>query len=119
MLFAALDWQSVGVIFGITVSGLSAILVYLKGRKSDEALQSSSLVATAFSGQETLVRALQAEVGRHSVNTDKCLAECSQLRDALAKERAELSQAKNEIQSLRAILQQMLDKMKKAGVPYE
>lgn len=116
MLLAAIDWTSVGVVLGVMVSALSAILVFVKGRKSDEALQSANLVQTAFSGQQTLVEALQEEVGRHSLSTQRCLNECDALRTALAKAMSDLSEARIEIKKLKSTQQVLLAKMRSAGV---
>lgn len=112
MILGAVDWQSVGVVLGVCVSALSAVLVYFKGRKSDEALQSANLVQTAFSGQQTLVQALQEEVGRHSQSTQKCLQECDALRSSLMKAHSDLADARSQIRKLKASL-------KAAGVPYD
>lgn len=118
-ILGVVDWQSVGVVLGVGVSALSAVLVYFKGRKSDEALQSSALVQTAFSGQQTLVQALQEEVGRHSQSTQKCLLECDSLRQSLAKAQLDLAEARSEIKKLKSTQQRMLSTMRKAGVHYE
>lgn len=112
MILGAIDWQSVGVILGVLVSALSATLVYFKGRKSDEALQSANLVQTAFTGQQTLVEALQEEVNRHSQSTEKCLKECDALRGSLMKALSDLADARAQISKLRAAL-------RAAGVPYD
>lgn len=104
MILAAVDWQSVGVVLGVTVSALSAILVYVKGRKSDDALQSASMVQTAFTGTQSLVEALQEEVQRHSDSTQKCLKECDALRQALTTALTDLSEARLEIKNLKADL---------------
>ncbi len=104
MVLGAIDWQSVGVVLGVAVSALSATLVYFKGRKSDEALQSANLVQTAFSGQQTLVEALQEEVGRHSASTQRCLQECDSLRGSLNKALSDLAEARSQINNLKAAL---------------
>lgn len=112
MILGAIDWQSVGVILGVCVSAFSATLVYFKGRKSDEALQSANLVQTAFTGQQTLVEALQEEVTRHSVSTQRCLQECDALRSSLVKALNDLAEARAQISKLKSSL-------RAAGVTYD
>lgn len=93
LLLAEVNWTAVGVIGGVIVSLASTVLVYVKGRKADAAVESSSMINTAFEGQKTLVRDLQEEVSRHREIAMQCEAETASLR-------VELNAAKSKIADL-------------------
>lgn len=103
-LLAAIPWVPIGVIFTAAVTLITAFFTFTKGIKSDKALESSSLVATAFEGQKNLVEALQEEITRHAAasaiqaaDTFKCRQECDELKSKFARTDFELQQAKREI----------------------
>lgn len=99
-ILAAVNWEQVGILSGMFVSTTSAVLVFVKGRKADQAVASTTMVTTAFDSQRGLVDALQEEVTRHRAIAVELENETRKLRAELNAAALQMENMQRELVSL-------------------
>lgn len=111
MIVAAVDWGAVGTIAAVVVSALTAVLVYLRGRKGDDALALSTrtaadneLTKANVLAQGGIIDQLQEEVARYRVDLRETHAELEAVRQTARDLRHELVNAQAERDAAKIVI---------------